>query len=401
MPLSGYLQDLSLLAGDCLLISPEKKTALIDNSPPGSKASCSPRLTAGTLNDMMLLDETAILYDGKAAHKADEKAESLQSPFTPPTLHIERTENKAYIFSPTTKPSCTPALTPTSTNSLVEANCWSKPTVVQAGSPSTLQSGKEVPRSLTQKENSPLSPPGAMVDSIQTPPAVDLKTSPTSGSSPLLDTTNSPLSTSLFPQVTMHEADEDKSSKINGIPVPAKRPLLTSAALAARTTDAVIADLKQTNRKLPLVDLPTHDVASIGPLPSLSSGSSVNGHSDGYGAEDKEGAEEGADDDNDEDVEDVPTARPKKITERKRRQNAIADSYLQDALQDPAKKHKVLPQDEANQSTRYMVHQAESRQIISSPREYQIELFERAKAKNTIAVLDTGQYPVLILHFIR
>jgi endoribonuclease Dicer len=199
----------------------------------------------------------------------------------------------------------------------------------------------------------------------------------------------------------MHEADEDKSSKINGIPVPAKRPLLTSAALAARTTDAVIADLKQTNRKLPLVDLPTHDVASIGPLPSLSSGSSVNGHSDGYGAEDKEGAEEGADDDNDEDVEDVPTARPKKITERKRRQNAIADSYLQDALQDPAKKHKVLPQDEANQSTRYMVHQAESRQIISSPREYQIELFERAKAKNTIAVLDTGQYPVLILHFIR
>jgi hypothetical protein len=103
MPLSGYLQDLSLLAGDCLLISPEKKTALIDNSPPGSKASCSPRLTAGTLNDMMLLDETAILYDGKAAHKADEKAESLQSPFTPPTLHIERTENKAYIFSPTTK----------------------------------------------------------------------------------------------------------------------------------------------------------------------------------------------------------------------------------------------------------------------------------------------------------
>lgn len=103
--------------------------------------------------------------------------------------------------------------------------------------------------------------------------------------------------------------------------------------------------------------------------------------------------------------DELPTARPKKITERKRRQNAIADNYVQDALNDPAKKPKVLPEDEANQSTRYIVHQAESRQIISSPREYQIELFERAKEKNIIAVLDTGKVPYplfsitqLILH---
>ncbi|KAJ0367324.1 hypothetical protein COL154_003400 [Colletotrichum chrysophilum] len=32
----------------------------------------------------------------------------------------------------------------------------------------------------------------------------------------------------------------------------------------------------------------------------------------------------------------------------------------------------------------------DTKQIISAPREYQIELFERAKMRNIIAVLDTG-----------
>lgn len=32
----------------------------------------------------------------------------------------------------------------------------------------------------------------------------------------------------------------------------------------------------------------------------------------------------------------------------------------------------------------------ESNVIISDPREYQVELFERAKTQNIIAVLDTG-----------
>lgn len=38
----------------------------------------------------------------------------------------------------------------------------------------------------------------------------------------------------------------------------------------------------------------------------------------------------------------------------------------------------------------WLVREAESEKIISSPREYQTELFERAKQKNIIAVLDTG-----------
>ncbi len=34
----------------------------------------------------------------------------------------------------------------------------------------------------------------------------------------------------------------------------------------------------------------------------------------------------------------------------------------------------------------------ESNVIITDPREYQLELFEKAKKQNIIAVLDTGQY---------
>ena len=34
----------------------------------------------------------------------------------------------------------------------------------------------------------------------------------------------------------------------------------------------------------------------------------------------------------------------------------------------------------------------ESNVIISDPREYQVELFEKAKKQNIIAVLDTGLY---------
>lgn len=41
-------------------------------------------------------------------------------------------------------------------------------------------------------------------------------------------------------------------------------------------------------------------------------------------------------------------------------------------------------------SMHLLVREAESDKIISSPREYQVEIFERAKQKNIIAVLDTG-----------
>ena len=43
-------------------------------------------------------------------------------------------------------------------------------------------------------------------------------------------------------------------------------------------------------------------------------------------------------------------------------------------------------------SIRSLIAKQESNVIITDPREYQLELFEKAKKQNIIAVLDTGQY---------
>ena len=47
-------------------------------------------------------------------------------------------------------------------------------------------------------------------------------------------------------------------------------------------------------------------------------------------------------------------------------------------------------------SIRLLMSKQESNVIITDPREYQVELFERAKKQNTIAVLDTGSGKTLI-----
>ena len=47
---------------------------------------------------------------------------------------------------------------------------------------------------------------------------------------------------------------------------------------------------------------------------------------------------------------------------------------------------------EENLSIRSLMAKQESNVIITDPREYQLELFEKAKAQNIIAVLDTGQF---------
>ncbi|TAQ86792.1 hypothetical protein B7494_g4871 [Chlorociboria aeruginascens] len=98
-----------------------------------------------------------------------------------------------------------------------------------------------------------------------------------------------------------------------------------------------------------------------------------------------------------EDEEVRPMTEGRKITERHRKLDAIADNHLRQALLTSIKKDmQVKPNEESQQSTKWLVNQSESQQIISTPREYQIELFERAKVKNIIAVLDTGSGKTLI-----
>ena len=56
-------------------------------------------------------------------------------------------------------------------------------------------------------------------------------------------------------------------------------------------------------------------------------------------------------------------------------------------------KAAIQKADDETLSTRHLMSKQESNVIITDPREYQIELFERAKQRNIIAVLDTGMKP--------
>lgn len=86
-------------------------------------------------------------------------------------------------------------------------------------------------------------------------------------------------------------------------------------------------------------------------------------------------------------------------TNRKRQQQAAFSSWFTKQAKGIAHDGltKVLKtEDEESLSIKAIMARQESEIIIASPRDYQMELFEKAKNENTIAVLDTGSGKTLI-----
>ena len=95
-----------------------------------------------------------------------------------------------------------------------------------------------------------------------------------------------------------------------------------------------------------------------------------------------------------EDDQDVAAKTPK-ISERRRLQSAKFSAWLSQRKEKITKEEVqavINNADEDTLSIRSLMAKQESTAIITSPREYQLELFERAKKQNIIAVLDTGRY---------
>lgn len=82
--------------------------------------------------------------------------------------------------------------------------------------------------------------------------------------------------------------------------------------------------------------------------------------------------------------------KPHKISQKKKIEQASFGVWLEENRNRLSKKpeNRVTEND---QSIAYLVKSWEGQKIINNPRDYQMELFERAKEKNTIAVLDTGK----------
>ncbi|KAF4979425.1 hypothetical protein FZEAL_4368 [Fusarium zealandicum] len=88
--------------------------------------------------------------------------------------------------------------------------------------------------------------------------------------------------------------------------------------------------------------------------------------------------------------------RPRKVTEKKRLDNAAFQAWVTKKQRQGTRDSVATLNDPHHQSVAHLVRSSEDRKIIATPREYQIDLFERSKEKNIIVVLPTGSGKTLI-----
>lgn len=115
---------------------------------------------------------------------------------------------------------------------------------------------------------------------------------------------------------------------------------------------------------------------------------------DGQGSNDAASEyDDGSDKDDDKYRLESAPDRHRQISDKKRLDTAAFQSWME-------KHQRDISKPDATQSDRHsvahMIGNSWSNKIIASPREYQIDLFERAKAKNTIVVLDTGAFTLTL-----
>lgn len=97
----------------------------------------------------------------------------------------------------------------------------------------------------------------------------------------------------------------------------------------------------------------------------------------------------------------VPSGAPVNLKQKRRVQKSVFELFLaspacQNAFKARFKNGTIKEAEDDEQTVHAIIAQSQTAAIVKNPREYQIELFERAKHENTIAVLDTGSGKTLI-----
>ncbi|KFY44085.1 hypothetical protein V495_03629 [Pseudogymnoascus sp. VKM F-4514 (FW-929)] len=157
-------------------------------------------------------------------------------------------------------------------------------------------------------------------------------------------------------------------------------------ALATRSTQAVIENLRRSGLH------PKEPTADKEPLTDGLGDVVRSPEEDGAIFEATEFEDRGSETESEDDEAPVQPSENQELSYEK----TVRESYIRSRVE--ATKGSAAPKIKGDnkQSVKWLIKDSGSQEIISSPREYQIELFERAKTRNTIAVLDTGSGKTLI-----